>query len=80
MSGRDDDVNVVIHVCVLKLNCYRNKCCSLLGIVIVMNITAKLLNNHCVLLGIIVCTTTTGMSSFHSCDLHHSACTHFGAK
>ena len=39
MSGRDDDVNVVIHVCVLKLNCYRNKCCSLLGIVIVMNIT-----------------------------------------
>ena len=39
MSGRDDDVNVVIHVCVLKLNCYHNKCCSLLGIVIVMNIT-----------------------------------------
>ena len=36
---------------------------------------AKLLNNHCVLLGIIVCTTITGISSFHSCDLHHSACT-----
>ena len=41
---------------------------------------AKLLNNHCVLLGIIVCTTITGISSFHSCDLHHSACTHFGVK
>ena len=41
---------------------------------------AKLLNNHCVLLGIIVCTTITGISSFHSCDLQHSACTHFGAK
>ena len=41
---------------------------------------AKLLNNHCVLLGIIVCTTITGISSFYSCDLHHSACTHFGIK
>ena len=41
---------------------------------------AKLLNNHCVLLGIIVCTNITGISSFQSCDLQHSACTHFGAK
>ena len=42
--------------------------------------SAKLLNNHCVLLGITVCTNITGISSFHSCDLQHSACTHFGAK
>ena len=32
MRGCDDDLNVVIHVCVLKLNCYSNKCCSLLGL------------------------------------------------
>ena len=41
---------------------------------------AKLLNNPCVLLGIIVCSNNTGISSFHSCDLQHSACPHFGAK